>query len=63
MAQALSLTVIAEGVESQTQLAELRALDCDQAQGYLFARPMPAEELGAMLGLQTSFYAQLRDSV
>jgi diguanylate cyclase (GGDEF)-like protein/PAS domain S-box-containing protein len=62
MAQALSLTVIAEGVESQVQLAELRALDCDLAQGYLFARPMPAGELGAMLALQTSFYAQLRDS-
>jgi diguanylate cyclase (GGDEF)-like protein/PAS domain S-box-containing protein len=61
MAQALSLTVIAEGVESQTQLGELRALDVDQAQGYLFARPMPADELGAMLGLRTSFFAQLRD--
>ena len=60
MAQALSLTVIAEGVEAPTQLAELRTLGCDLAQGYLFARPLPAEELGTMLESRASFYAELR---
>ncbi len=41
MARALRLTSIAEGVETEEQLAELRALGCDSAQGYLFATPQP----------------------
>lgn len=45
MGHALGLTVIAEGVETPEQLAVLRALGCDQVQGYHFARPMPANEL------------------
>ncbi len=42
MAEALDLVVVAEGVESELQLAELRAARCPRAQGYLFARPMSA---------------------
>jgi EAL domain-containing protein (putative c-di-GMP-specific phosphodiesterase class I) len=42
MARALSLDTIAEGVESEAQLAELRRLGCDYAQGHLFSRPLPA---------------------
>ena len=42
MARALSLEVIAEGVESEVQLAELRRLGCDYAQGHLFHAAMPA---------------------
>ena len=38
----LGLTVVAEGVETDHELAELRRYGCDAAQGYLFARPMPA---------------------
>ena len=49
MAHALGLKVVAEGVETASQLDILRRLKCDFAQGYLFARPMPAEELGAYL--------------
>jgi diguanylate cyclase (GGDEF)-like protein/PAS domain S-box-containing protein len=49
MARALSLGVVAEGVETEAQLAELRRLRCDSAQGYLFARPLPADEAGALL--------------
>ncbi|HEY8083881.1 MAG TPA: EAL domain-containing protein [Solirubrobacterales bacterium] len=45
MARALSLDAIAEGVENETQLAELRRLGCDYAQGHLFARALPAERL------------------
>jgi EAL domain-containing protein (putative c-di-GMP-specific phosphodiesterase class I) len=44
MARALGLGVVAEGVETPGQLAELRRLGCDGAQGYWFARPMPPAE-------------------
>jgi diguanylate cyclase (GGDEF)-like protein/PAS domain S-box-containing protein len=49
LAHALGLVAIAEGIESEGQLASLRGLDCDQAQGYLFARPAPAEEITELL--------------
>ncbi|CAN5128821.1 hypothetical protein BH11PSE11_BH11PSE11_38650 [soil metagenome] len=45
MAHGLGLTTIAEGVEDEQALAQLRAFGCDEAQGYFFARPMPATEL------------------
>ena len=44
MAHNLSLTVVAEGVETKGQLAELQRLGCDIAQGYLYSRPLPADE-------------------
>jgi diguanylate cyclase (GGDEF)-like protein len=49
MAQALSLVVIAEGVETWDQLDELHRLGCDRAQGYYFSRPVAAPEIAAML--------------
>jgi diguanylate cyclase (GGDEF)-like protein len=45
LAQALGLSTIAEGVETREQLDSLRALGCDEVQGYFFARPMPAREM------------------
>ncbi len=45
LAHALGLQVIAEGVETERQLAELQRLSCDFAQGYLFSRPVPAADL------------------
>jgi len=45
MAHALNLGVIAEGVETEEQWALLLAGGCDLGQGYLFSRPIPAEEL------------------
>jgi EAL domain-containing protein (putative c-di-GMP-specific phosphodiesterase class I) len=41
----LGLTVVAEGVETEHELAELRRFGCDEAQGYFFARPMAAPAL------------------
>jgi len=45
MAQELGLRAVAEGVETREQLAMLRALNCDMAQGFLFGKGMPLEEL------------------
>jgi diguanylate cyclase (GGDEF)-like protein/PAS domain S-box-containing protein len=44
LAHALGLTTVAEGVETEEQLAILKELGCDFGQGYLFARPLPADE-------------------
>jgi EAL domain-containing protein (putative c-di-GMP-specific phosphodiesterase class I) len=49
MCLALGLDVIAEGVESESQLRQLRALGCAQVQGYLLCHPQPAEEIGEFL--------------
>jgi diguanylate cyclase (GGDEF)-like protein/PAS domain S-box-containing protein len=49
MARALSLEVIAEGVESEVQLSELRRLGCDYAQGYLFHAAMPEREVSRLI--------------
>jgi diguanylate cyclase (GGDEF)-like protein len=49
MAHSLRLKVIAEGVETATQLNFLRAKQCDQFQGYFFSRPVPATEFALML--------------
>ncbi|HVD86526.1 MAG TPA: EAL domain-containing protein [Solirubrobacterales bacterium] len=49
MARALSLEVIAEGVESEVQLAELSRLDCDYAQGHLFHAAMPEREVSRLI--------------
>jgi diguanylate cyclase (GGDEF)-like protein/PAS domain S-box-containing protein len=45
MADALGLTAVAEGVETQPQAAILRKAGCTLAQGYLFGRPLPADEI------------------
>ncbi len=49
MAASMGLKTIAEGVETESSAALLADLGCDEAQGYLFARPMPADELAAWL--------------
>jgi diguanylate cyclase (GGDEF)-like protein/PAS domain S-box-containing protein len=49
MARALSLDVIAEGIENDVQLAELRRLECDYGQGHLFHEALRPEEIGRMI--------------
>ncbi|MGF6528368.1 putative bifunctional diguanylate cyclase/phosphodiesterase [Variovorax sp. PvP013] len=46
LAHALNLSVVAEGVETAAQRDVLTAMDCDELQGYFYARPMTAEALG-----------------
>jgi EAL domain-containing protein (putative c-di-GMP-specific phosphodiesterase class I) len=50
IARAFNLVVVAEGVESQEQLDALWQLGCDQSQGYLHSRPLPAQEFLQLLG-------------
>jgi EAL domain-containing protein (putative c-di-GMP-specific phosphodiesterase class I) len=45
LGQSLGVATVAEGVETEEDWKLLRDLGCDLAQGYLLARPMPAEEL------------------
>jgi EAL domain-containing protein (putative c-di-GMP-specific phosphodiesterase class I) len=49
MAHKLGIKVIAEGVETQVQCDLLKQIGCDYGQGYLFAKPMPAEEFERLL--------------
>ncbi|MGV3760829.1 MAG: putative bifunctional diguanylate cyclase/phosphodiesterase, partial [Actinomycetota bacterium] len=49
LAHALDAVVVAEGVEDEPQAVGLRELGCDRVQGFHFARPMPADELVALL--------------
>jgi len=48
MARALGLSLVAEGVETERQLAELVRLGCQRAQGFLFSRPVPVEQFLAL---------------
>jgi diguanylate cyclase (GGDEF)-like protein len=49
VAKSLNMDVTAEGVETEGQLAELKALGCDRGQGFLFARPVTAERVAPLL--------------
>jgi len=50
LGHSLGLTVSAEGIETPEQAAEVRAAGCDEIQGYLVGKPMPAERFAAFLG-------------
>lgn len=54
LAHSLNLKAIAEGVETEEQLAYLRSLKCDEAQGYFLGRPMPAQNATKLLARVTA---------
>ncbi|MEX1170603.1 MAG: EAL domain-containing protein [Chloroflexota bacterium] len=49
LAHGLRIGTVAEGIETEFQLEQLREMGCDLGQGYLFARPLPAVEAGRLL--------------
>jgi EAL domain-containing protein (putative c-di-GMP-specific phosphodiesterase class I) len=49
LARTLNMEVVAEGIETEEQLTQLKALACDYGQGYLFSKPVNAELAGALL--------------
>jgi diguanylate cyclase (GGDEF)-like protein/PAS domain S-box-containing protein len=55
MGRALEMEVVAEGIETSEQVADLRELGCPLGQGFLFARPLPPEELDGLLEADVSF--------
>jgi diguanylate cyclase (GGDEF)-like protein len=49
LAHAFKMNTVAEGVETNEQLQRLRLIKCDQAQGYLFSRPIPGSQVPALI--------------
>jgi diguanylate cyclase (GGDEF)-like protein/PAS domain S-box-containing protein len=49
MGRNLGMSLVAEGIETEVQLAKLQEMGCDYAQGYLLSKPLPAEEAGRAL--------------
>lgn len=54
LARTMHLDVVAEGVETEAQAAILRDMECDMAQGYLFARPLAPQAVAELLQTQTA---------
>jgi diguanylate cyclase (GGDEF)-like protein len=59
LAHILGLAVVAEGVENQSQCEQLRITRCEYAQGFYYAAPMPASEIGALIGARLGTYPAL----
>jgi len=55
LAHALGVIAVAEGVETADQLAILKELGCDLAQGYYFDKPLPSEAMERLLAEGTSY--------
>jgi diguanylate cyclase (GGDEF)-like protein/PAS domain S-box-containing protein len=63
MAHALGMSVVGEGIETTRQLGELTALGCDTGQGYLLARPLPAEQVAVLARSSLEAAQQARTGV
>ena len=63
LAGILGMHTIAEGVEHQHQLDELQQMGCDSYQGYLFARPGPADEIHDLLSRTTTTHSGVRSTL
>jgi len=61
MAHSLNMLVVAEGVETEDQLAFLRARNCDRMHGYLFSRPLSADDCSAFLVGRTAMPSSLKE--
>ena len=59
LARSLNLRVVAEGVETEQQANLLRLLRCDEAQGYLYSRPVPPDEVPGLIRKFASGHARL----
>ena len=60
LAHTLGLVAVAEGIETQGQLTSAKALGCDLAQGYLFTRPVPADDITQLLVADETAVADCR---
>ena len=61
LAQNMNVQVVAEGLETEDQLAQLQALDCDAGQGWYFARDMNVMDATALLEKGGSMAVDLRE--
>ncbi len=63
MAQGMDIRVIAEGIDNERQVDFLVAKGCKEAQGFLFSRPLPAEQIEAIVekGDQKIIFPQEKD--
>jgi diguanylate cyclase (GGDEF)-like protein/PAS domain S-box-containing protein len=62
-AKAMHLTVTAEGIETAGQLQQLQKQACDYGQGYYFSRPIPGQELSALLAVPPEWEPKNRASL
>jgi EAL domain-containing protein (putative c-di-GMP-specific phosphodiesterase class I) len=60
LGRTLGLRIVAEGIEEEAQLDQLRELGCELGQGFLFARPMPGPEVAALFGRRGAEPAGMR---
>ncbi|MDQ4024499.1 MAG: EAL domain-containing protein [Actinomycetota bacterium] len=63
MARSLDLLVVAEGVETQEQLAALMSLGCECAQGYLFSKPVPPAQIARLAQDQADFVGDWTEGI
>ncbi|MGH6830115.1 MAG: EAL domain-containing protein, partial [Methylocella sp.] len=52
LGSSLGIPTLAEGIETEEQLARVREAGCTEMQGYLFSRPVPASEVAGLLSSQ-----------